>query len=512
MQRIEAIADKWNVVCAETPAGPVSLTVFGASGDLACRKLYPSLYQLYRRDLLAGGFYLLGCGRSEYSDDRFRELVRQSLLDAAIDDLSKAEDFLSRMYFCSGAYEDAAFYQRIQTRLTELDERYAINGCRVFYLSLPPFLYQVVIDQMRKSNLSCPAASGRFQQVRIIVEKPFGSDLHSAKQLDNCLRRCFNESQIYRIDHYLGKETVQNLLIFRFTNSIFEPLWNRSFIDHIQITIAETVGVEHRAGYYEKSGAMRDMFQNHLLQLVSLVGMEPPASFEADCIRDEKAKLLRCVRPLTREQFANNVVCAQYSAGQIGGKLVCGYKNEEGVPADSPTETFIAARLAIDNWRWKDVPFYLRTGKRMNRKMTEIVIVFKPVAHSMFASSGLEDFSSNVLRFQIQPEEGMYLSLQAKRPGSKLCMSELELAVDYQKVFGMKMPEAYQRLLLDCFAGDATLFTRQDSVMLSWQIVQPVLDYWTEGNKKLSYYPAGDKDIAAARELLEKDGRQWRQL
>lgn len=509
MHRVEAIANKWDMVCAETPAGAVSLTVFGASGDLACRKLYPSLYQLFQRNLMADGFYLLGCGRSEYSDDRFRDLVSKSLIDAGVEDLTCLAAFLSRMFFCSGAYEDTAFYRRIQKRLMELDNRFAIQGCRVFYLSLPPFLYSVAIDKMRESNLSCPAATGRLQDIRIIVEKPFGNDLRSAEELDSCLHRCFDESQIYRIDHYLGKETVQNLLIFRFTNSIFEPLWNRNFIDHIQITIAESVGVEHRAGYYDQSGAMRDMFQNHLLQLVSLVGMEPPASFEADCIRDEKTKLLRCIRPFIPEQINDRIVAGQYVCGRIEGKPVCGYTEEDGVPPDSKTDTFLAAKLEIDNWRWKGVPFYLRTGKRFARKMTEIVIIFKPVAHSMFASSGLDGFASNTLRFQIQPQEGIYLSLQAKRPGSKLCMSGLELAVDYQKVFGMKMPEAYQRLLLDCFAGDPMLFARQDSVVLSWQIVQPVLDYWKNSNKKLYPYPAGNTAFDAAEELLKKDGRTW---
>jgi glucose-6-phosphate 1-dehydrogenase len=509
MRRVEATADHWDMICAETAAGAVSLAVFGASGDLACRKLYPSLYELYRRQLLAGGFYLVGCGRSDYSDDVFREIVRRSLADAGVADLAGATDFLGRFFFCSGDYHDLAFYRRIQLRLTELDERYAMRGCRIFYLSLPPFLYGMTVDRMRESGLSCPAATGNMD-VRLIVEKPFGNDLHSATELDSQLHRCFAEPQIYRIDHYLGKETVQNLLIFRFANSIFEPLWNRNFIDHIQITIAESVGVEHRAGYYDKSGAMRDMFQNHLLQLVSLVGMEPPASFEAECIRDEKAKLLRCIHPLTDDQIDRYFVAGQYGAGQADGKRVCGYAEEDGVPADSQTETFVAAKLAIENWRWKGVPFYLRTGKRMARKLTEIVIAFKPVAHSMFESAGLDGFAANILRFQIQPEEGMYLSLQAKRPGSKLCMSGLELAVDYQAVFGMKMPEAYQRLLLDCMTGDSMLFTRQDSVILSWQIVQPVLDYWAKGGKKLFRYAAGDASFAAADALMQKDGRNWR--
>ena len=511
MRTIEATADKQEIVCAETPAGPVSLAVFGASGDLAHRKLYPSLYELYRRDLLTGGFYLLGCGRTEYSDAQFRNTVRQSLKNAGAEEPNRYAEFLNRFYYASGSYEDFAFYHHIQQKLTALDEKYHLVGCRIFYLSVPPFLCPVVTDKLSQTRLACPDATSRTQEVRLIVEKPFGHDLDSATQLNNQLQKCFDESRIYRIDHYLGKETVQNLLVFRFANSIFEPLWNRDFIDHVQITIAESVGVEHRAGYYDKTGALRDMFQNHMLQMVSLVAMEPPAAFEAENVRDEKAKLLRCIRPFLPEQIDKTILAGQYGPGKINGVNVPGYVQEKGVDADSRMETFVAARLTIDNWRWKDVPFYLRTGKRLSRKLTEIVITFKQVPHSMFASAGLEQLEANQLRFQIQPQEGMYLSLQAKRPGSKLCMDGLELAVDYQKVFETKMPEAYQRLLLDCMTGDQMLFTRQDSVLLSWQLLQPVLDYWAR-NKKLFVYPAGTSNIAPADEWIKKGGRKWMPL
>ena len=494
MTKIDAKVSQQEMLCVEATAGPTGFVVFGASGDLAHRKLYTSLYELYRRALMSENFYVVGCGRSQYSDEAFRETVEKSIRqsDTEIDD-AKLTSFVSRFFYISGDYAQVDLYHKICEMTTKLNEMYRLEGNRIFYLSVPPFLYESIIEKLGECRLMCPAASGGMENVRLVIEKPFGHDLDSARELDRKLQLYFNESQIYRIDHYLGKETVQNLMIFRFANSIFEPLWNRNFIEHVQITIAEKVGLEHRAGYYDKSGALRDMFQNHMLQMLAMVAMEAPVSFEADSIRDEKAKLLRSIRPIQAEDVERYFVRGQYAPGTIEGQPVKGYLQEAGVPANSKTETFVAGQLFIDNWRWRGVPFYLQTGKRLDRKLTEIVITFKQVPHSMFDSVGLGEIPQNVLRFQIQPNEGMYLSLQAKRPGSKICMSNLEMAVDYPKVFGVKMPEAYQRLLLDCMLGDQTLFTRRDSVEGAWKLLMPVLEVWHQEGNALIQYSSGAK-------------------
>lgn len=480
------------MLCVDAVAGPCALVVFGASGDLAHRKLYPSLYELFKRDLMSHRFYLVGAGRQPFSHEQFRSSIEKSLRQAVPNPNEKQfSDFLRRFYYVSGDYSDAGLYQQLCTLLAELDEHFNVQGTRVFYLSVPPLLYETISGKLSELKLNCPAISGRFQQVRLVIEKPFGNDLRSAIELDTRLHRHFDESQIYRIDHYLGKETVQNLLVFRFANSIFEPIWNRNHIEHVQITVAEQVGVEHRAGYYDQTGALRDMFQNHLLQMLTMVAMEPPTSFEADRVRDEKIKLLRSIRPIDAAQVHRRFVRGQYGPGAINGQPVAGYRQEPGIGPESTTETFAAAVLFIDNWRWKGIPFYLRTGKRLPQKLTEIVITFKQVPHLMFPQEELELMSANTLQFQIQPKEGMYLSLQAKRPGSKICMSNLEMAVDYQQVFGIQMPEAYQRLLLDCMVGDSTLFTRHDSVIASWEILMPVIESWQSGRDDLVFYPAG---------------------
>ena len=512
MKKIEATIPNQEMLCIEAAAGPTGFAVFGASGDLAYRKLYPSLYELYSRDLMSDHFYVLGCGRSEYSDDTFRDSVEKALReDLDHFEETKLKSFVTHFSYVSGSYEDDAFYQVICQQLQSLDEQFNISGTRLFYLSVPPFLYEPIAEKIGQMKLQCPAASGRLQTVRLVIEKPFGKDLKSARYLDTTLHRHFDESQIYRIDHYLGKETVQNLLIFRFANSIFEPMWNRNFIEHVQITVAEEVGVEHRAGYYDTSGALRDMFQNHLLQMLALVAMEPPVSFDADRIRDEKVKLLRSVRQFTPDDVDQYFVRGQYAPGTVDDQQMNGYLDEKGVPQDSATETFVAGKLLVDNWRWNGVPFYLRTGKRLRQKLTEIVITFKTVPHSMFQAGGLEDLPANVLRFQIQPAEGMYLSLQAKRPGSKICMSTLEMAVDYQEVFGVKMPEAYQRLLLDCMLGDQTLFTRHDSILASWEILAPVLELWSQ-RKTIDLYPAGGSGPSSQQTLWDRLGSQGSSL
>ncbi|MCI0499099.1 MAG: glucose-6-phosphate dehydrogenase [Planctomycetales bacterium] len=503
MRKIEATVQKQDLLCIEAAAGPTGFVVFGASGDLAYRKLYPSLYELYCHDLMSHHFYLLGCGRSDLSDEAFRDSIKNNLqqtLDRP--NQEKLHTFVRHFSFVSGDYADDSFYQKICQRMTVQEEQFKVNGSRLFYLSVPPFLYEDIAGRISRMKLHCPAVSGRMQNVRLVIEKPFGRDLDSAENLDRVLHHHFRESQIYRIDHYLGKETVQNILIFRFANSIFEPVWNRNYIEHVRITAAEQLGIEHRAGYYDQSGALRDMFQNHLLQMLALVAMEPPVSFEADRLRDEKAKLLRSVRPILPRDVPAQFVRGQYAAGAIDGRPVVGYRQEKGVPQDSATETFVAGKLFIDNWRWKGVPFYLQTGKRLRRKLTEILVTFKQVPHSMFLPGEWADMAANTLRFQIQPEEGMYLSLQAKRPGSKICMSTLEMAVDYQQVFGVKMPESYQRLLLDCMLGDQTLFSRHDSVIASWQLLTPVMEFW-KNQQNLVMYPAGS-DGSDTQNILAK--------
>ena len=508
MQNITPSITGQDIICTETTAPSTAMVVFGASGDLASRKLLPGLMQISQKQLLNDRFYLLGVGRKKLSDEQFREIARQAL-DVPSKD---AESFLGKLYYVSGDYADIAFYENIKTKLAELDQKHKVDGSRIFYMAVPPFLYPTIAKQLCQSGLSNPPKTGPEQQPKLVVEKPFGRDLQSAVELNVEIHKCFNESQIYRIDHYLGKETVQNILIFRFANTIFEPVWNRNYIDNVQIMIGESLGIEHRGSYYDKAGALRDMFQNHVLQMLALAAMEPPTSFNADGIRDEKVKLLRSVRPISNQSMQEHIIRGQYAPGAIENKKVAGYREEENVEPGSKTETFVAAKLFIDNWRWKDVPFYLRTGKRLARKDTEIAITFKKVPHSMFASAGLFDMAPNMLVLQIQPEEGISLSFQAKRPGSKICMSTLNMNFDYRSVFGVDMPDAYQRLLLDCMLGDQTLFTRQDDIETTWKLLMPILNAWQSDDSDVFEYPAGAENIPEADSLIESDGRKWRKL
>ena len=509
MQKITPSISREDILCAETPAPPNALIVFGASGDLVRRKLLISLFQIYKRQLLDERFCFLGCGRKDFSDEQFRQMtqqvIRQNSADASAKEL---KDFTDKLYYVSGDYGDASFYANIKNKLPLLDKKHKVDGCHIFYLAVPPFLYTTIVEQLGTSGLSCPAKT----QFRLVVEKPFGSDLKSAAELNDKIHRCFDESQIYRIDHYLGKETVQNILIFRLANAIFEPVWNRNYIDNVQITAAETVGIEHRADYYDKTGALRDMFQNHILQMLALVAMEPPMSFEADSIRDEKAKLLRSIRPLKLDEPDKSVIRGQYTAGKINGTKVAGYREETGINPQSKTETFVAVKLFIDNQRWKDVPFYIRTGKRLAAKNTEIAVTFKKVPYSTFRSAGLDDIPTNVLLLHIQPQEGISLSFQAKRPGSKICIGTLNMNFNYKDTFGIEMPEAYQRLLLDCMAGDQTLFTREDSVEISWRLLTPVLEAWQNSDIAPYEYAAGSDSYPQADSLIKPDGRNWRKL
>lgn len=513
MKEIKPSVEKMGIFCPETAAGPNMLVVFGASGDLAGRKLFVSIFRLFTQDLLNDRFCLLGCGRKKFSDDDFRKKARQSIReDSGFLSSKDLDAFTSRLYYIDGDYDDADFYKRIKTRLTELEQKHNVYESLAFYLSVPPFLYTTIVEHLGSSGLACPKKPNSKQQVKLVVEKPFGRDLQSAVELNNKIHQCFDESQIYRIDHYLGKETVQNILMFRFANTIFEPIWNRNYIDNVQITIAETQGVEHRAGYYDTSGALRDIFQNHMLQMLALVAMESPISFQADNVRDEKVKLLRSIRAFDVDKLGDCLVRGQYGPGSINGKKVKGYLEESGVRANSKTETFVAAKIFIDNWRWQGVPFYLRTGKRLPAKDTEIAITFKKVPYSMFSSVGLDELPPNVLVLRIQPEEGISLIFQAKRPGSKICMSTLNMNFSYKSVFLVDMPEAYQRLLLDCMLGDQTLFTRQDDVEVSWRLLTPVLQVWEQDESAPYKYPAGSESFAEADRLIEADGRKWRKI
>lgn len=513
MQQIRPTIAKEDIICAETAAGPNAVVVFGASGDLTHRKLLPSIFQLFAQNLIDEKFYLLGCGRKKFTDQQFRKAAQNSIQENTdFVSIQHLNTFTDKLYYIDGDYNDADFYQQIKTCLAELDRKHKVDESLVYYLAVPPFLYTTIVEHLGSAGLACPKKLGTKQQVKLVVEKPFGRDLQSALDLNENISHCFNESQIYRIDHYLGKETVQNILMFRFANAIFEPVWNRNFIDHIQITIAETVGVEHRAGYYDKSGALRDMFQNHMLQMLALVAMEPPTSFEADRIRNEKVKLLQSIRPFELSRLDEFLLRGQYGPGPTKGKDVKGYLQEEGVKENSKTETFVAAKLFIDNWRWQGVPFYIRTGKRLSAKDTEIAIAFKQVPFSMFASVGLDELPPNVLVLQIQPEEGLSLSFQAKRPGSKICMTTLNMNFNYKSIFLVDMPEAYQRLLLDCMVGDQTLFTRFDDVEASWRLLTPVLEAWRKDDSRPYEYRAGSESFPAADTLIESDGRKWRKL
>ncbi len=512
MPEIRPTLTQDDIICAEIAAPPTAMVVFGASGDLTRRKLLISLFEIFQRGLLNERFYLLGCGRKEISDEEFRQVAERAIREDSGDSSVKAiAPFINKLYYISGDYSDASFYDKIKSKLAELDKKHKVDGAVVFYLAVPPFLYVSIVERLCSAGLSSRSEpdSKRF---RLVVEKPFGFSLQSAVELNNKIRGCFAESQIYRIDHYLGKETVQNILMFRFANTIYEPLWNRNYIDSVQITIAEKIGVEHRGSYYDKAGALRDIFQNHMLEMLALVAMEPPISFVADHIRDEKVKLLRSIRPFEIDGLGDFIVRGQYGPGSINGREVVGYRQEPGIDPRSRTETFVAAKLFIDNWRWKGVPFYLRTGKRLARKDTEIAITFRQVPHSMFTSAGLDDIPSNILILQIQPEEGISLRFQAKRPGSKICMGTLNMNFNYSSVFGVDMPEAYERLLLDCMIGDQTLFTRQDGVEVAWRLLMPVLDAWQNDDACPYEYPAGSYSFPEADSLIESDSRKWRKL
>ncbi len=478
-----------------------TIVIFGASGDLTHRKLIPALYHLYASNMLPDDFAILGVSRTSYSDDAFRSRLKQSLLENETTETDLLHHFCNHLYYLPLNTSDADEYGALSNKLEDLQHKHNTKGNTVYYLSTPPSLYGVIPE--------CLAANGLNKETvgwkNLIVEKPFGYDLQSAQQLDERIHACFKEHQIYRIDHYLGKETVQNLLVMRFSNTMFEPLWNHRYIDHVEITAAEFLGVEERGGYYDAAGAVRDMFQNHLLQVLAMVGMEPPSVINADSIRDEAVKVMQCFRPLKQEDLDTNLVLGQYTESTVKGQILPGYREENGVAQDSRTETYVGLKMFIDNWRWAGVPFYVRTGKRLPTRVTEVVIHFKNTPHPVFGVNAPE----NKLIIRIQPDEGILLSFGLKQPGAGFEAKEVSMDFHYDDLKETKMLTAYERLLLDCMKGDATLFARSDAVEACWQFVEPILEY-KQNPDHLFGYAAGTWGPKQADDLLLSDGRKWR--
>ena len=476
------------------------IVIFGASGDLTARKLVPALYNLYKVGRLGKHFSVLGVARTGLSDDEFRQKMHQALIKFEQASGPELEAFCEHLYYQAVNTSDALDYAKLLPRLDELHDKYGSSGNTLYYLSTPPSLYGVIPECLAAHGLN----TEEFGWKRIIVEKPFGYDIETAKALDIQIHRFFEEHQIYRIDHYLGKETVQNLLVLRFSNGLFEPLWNRNFIDYVEITGAESIGVEERGGYYDGSGAMRDMLQNHLLQVLAMVAMEPPAIINATSMRDEVAKVLHCLHPLSAEDVKNDVVLGQYVAGTVDGEQVVGYLEEKGVPSDSSTETFIALKCEIDNWRWAGVPFYVRSGKRLPTRVTEIVIHFKTTPHPVFSQNAPE----NKLIIRIQPDESISMRFGLKKPGAGFEAKEVSMDFSYADLASTNLLTAYERLLLDAMKGDATLFARTDAVHACWRFVQPILDY-KAAHGRVYEYESGSWGPTEADKLIARHGKLW---
>jgi glucose-6-phosphate 1-dehydrogenase len=492
------------------PVHPTALVIFGATGDLAHRKLLPALYNLAAEGALPERFELVGVARREQEHEDFGQMAKESIerFSRQKPDPDVLAGLLGDIRYLPGTFDDDSVYEELGRVLKEFDDRAGHPLNRVFYCSTAPEFFPVIGAKIGAAGLT---KAGRAE-ARIVIEKPFGADLASAQKLNHDLLKVFTESQIFRIDHYLGKETVQNLMAFRFANTLFEPVWNRNFVDSVQITAAEDIGIEGRAGYYDHAGALRDLVQNHMLQLLALLTMEPPASFEANRLRDEKLKVLESIVAPAVDAVASMAVRGQYGGGDSQGKHVAGYREEEGVPRDSRTETYAALRLAISNWRWAGVPIYLRTGKRLARKVTEIVVTLKPVPHLAFQSTGSVGVQQNQIVLMVQPDEGVSVSIGAKIPGARMRIRPVHMEFHYGTSFVSQSPEAYERLILDAMRGDATLFTRNDEIEALWGIIDPVLTAWAQDTSTpIPQYEPGSQGPEEAMSLLDK-GHEWRRL
>jgi len=486
---------------------PAIMVIFGASGDLTSRKLVPALYDLAASHRLPMEFAVVGISRTEMSHDEFRNKLRDAL-EGGRDDFSEEvwETFSKGLFYLAGDSKEPETYKELKEFLGGLDEERKTGGNRIFYLSSSPSLFPTIVERLGEAGLNSGENGG---YARLVVEKPFGRDLESAQQLNADIKRYFRERQIYRIDHYLGKETVQNVLALRFSNGIFEPVWNQHYVDHVQITVAEDIGVGTRGAFYEEAGALRDIVQNHLMQVLCLTAMEPPVAFDAESVREEKVKVLKAVRRVPEDEVGDYAVRAQYESGWVWGEEVPGYLEEKNVSPDSKTETFVALKLLIDNWRWAGVPFYLRTGKRLPKKATEVAIQFKPTPHAPFAHAEMQGLEPNTLVVRIQPEEGVSMKIGAKVPGQGFEVRSVNMDLLYGAAFLEEAPDAYQRLLLDTMLGDPTLFIRADETEGAWEILAPIMEAWANGDR-VAHYPAGTWGPEEADELLERDGRRWR--
>ncbi len=503
----------------ERPVPPCAVVIFGANGDLTRRKLLPALFRLACDRRLPGEFAVLGTSRTELSDEQFRAKMRDAVVqfseDSAFDD-DVWRDFEQGLFYLAGNVKDPASYTAIAGRLAEIEQLRHTGDNALFYLSTQPSQYEIIAEGLGAAGLATKGRSSPAGWRRLIVEKPFGHDLESARELNRRLSAHFPERDLYRIDHYLGKETVQNIIAFRFGNGMFEPLWNRRYVNHVEITAAESIGVEGRGAYYQEAGALRDMIQNHLLQVMGTIAMEPPAVFESEAVRDERAKVLRSIHPLKPEDVATQAVAGQYGPARIGGEDVVGFRQEPGVAPDAQTPTFAAATFFIDNWRWAGVPFYIRTGKRLPKRVTDIAIQFNAAPHSLFQTNGqpAEEIPlnqwPNLLVLRIQPEEGISLRFLSKHPGTGMRLRPVTMDFNYGTSFGVRSPSAYETLLLDALRGDATLYSRQDMVEASWIAVEPILEAWAATTQEFPNYEAGSWGPSAADRMLARRGHVWR--